>query len=80
MTVNVIPYSLAETRLMSKEIQTILKERFGMKSQACALGILFGLDKNRYTITFNTRDNALKAAKWLNDILKNGSQNKQLLL
>lgn len=67
MIINIEPYSIAETKFMSKEVQQILKERFKMVSKSVFLGIL-----NRYNLVFDTRDNALQAAAWLNEVLKTG--------
>lgn len=67
MIINIEPYSIAETKLMSKEVQQVLKERFKMVSKSVFLGIL-----NRYTLIFDTRDHALQAAEWLNKTLKTG--------
>lgn len=72
MIINIEPYSIAETKLMSKEVQQILRERFKMVTNAVSLAEIFKTKSNKYVLLFETRDYALQAAAWLNEVLKTG--------
>lgn len=74
MIINIDPYSLSESKLMDCDIQKMLKERFGMVSISYLKGEYIKSLKNRYTLIFDTRDHALEAAKWLNNVLPIGGR------
>lgn len=74
MIVNVEPFSIEETKLKSREVINILKEKFKMEEIRTNFGAFFDDPLMRYTIIFDTKDHALEAANWLNETLKIGSK------
>lgn len=68
MIIRINRHSLEEVKLKSDEVQKILKERFKMETINVSLTDRF--DQNLYQLKFDTRDHALEASAWLNDILK----------
>lgn len=72
IVINIDPYSIAESKLLSMEVTKVLTERFKMEDIKVQLGQIYNRSRNRYIISFDTKDNAIYASKWIREILNGG--------